>query len=57
MKICKKCGVKMRRVYHFEPGRIIKYYRCPSCLYVGRMTRTNLKDLCKDKSFLFGEGG
>lgn len=56
MKICKKCGIKMHRAYHFEPGRIVKYYRCPSCLYTGRITRTNVRDLCNDKAFLFGKG-
>lgn len=45
----------MKRGYVFSSNSIKKYWRCPNCLYVGRVTKSNIKDLFDDTNFL-GKG-
>lgn len=53
MKKCKECGKTLRRVYRFNPdGTIQKFYRCHTCWWDSRPTRTNIKDIYKDKEFI-----
>lgn len=55
-KRCKKCGREMKRGYVFSGDSIKKYWRCPNCLFVGRVTKSNIKDLFEDKDFFAKEG-
>ena len=55
-KRCKKCGREMKRRYTFSSKGIYKTYCCPYCFYVGRSTKSNIKDLFEDKDFFAKEG-
>lgn len=53
MKKCRECGNRLTRTYRFNPdGTIQKFYRCRTCHWDTCPTRTNIRDLSKDKEFL-----